>query len=343
MPKSLQSERRDALRRFVANALGRDDFELQPASADAGFRSYLRAVASADHGHAQTWIVMDAPPELVECAPFVGIAELLRAGGVNVPAIIAQDLERGFLLLSDLGRSTFLEAINSGDSPDPLMDAAIDALVTLQRIPVPDWLPAYDSALLEREIDLFPDWYLCRELGASLSRSELDDWNDARARIVSAALAQPHVLVHRDFMPRNLMPPISSETDPRPGVLDFQDAVSGPIAYDPICLFKDAFISWPSERVDRWLRTYHERGVNAGLPLPEYSAFRRDADWIGMHRHLKVIGIFARLKHRDVKPKYLADVSRFFSYLLDVLPAYPELAGLEHLLRRYHPESAQPA
>lgn len=333
-----QSERMNALRRFVANALSREDFELKPASADAGFRSYLRATANTG---ASTWIVMDAPSELVECAPFVRIAKVLGDGGINVPAIIAQDLERGFLLLSDLGQATLLEAIIAGADPAPLMDGAIDALVKMQQIPVPDWLPEYDQTLLEREIDLFPDWYLARELGANLSGHEHDDWNDARERIVSAALAQPRVLVHRDFMPRNLMPPTSPPTDLRPGVLDFQDAVCGPIAYDPICLFKDAFLGWPSERIEEWLRNYHDRGCAVGLPLPEYSVFRRNADWIGMHRHLKVIGIFARLKHRDGKPKYLADAPRFFTYLIDVLQAYPELAGLERLLQCYRPTEVQ--
>lgn len=266
---------------------------------------------------------------------------MLRDGGLNVPKVISQDLDQGFLLLSDLGPATYLEAINAGADAAPLFDAAIDALIRMQGIEVPAWLPRYDAALLEREIDLFPEWYLGRELGVTLIGSTAEGWNTARKKIIAAALAQPQVLVHRDFMPRNLMPPMTSAvnatTNAQPGILDFQDAVCGPIAYDPICLFKDAFMSWPRERVENWLAAYHRHGVTAGLALPDFTAFRRYADWIGMHRHLKVVGIFARLKHRDGKPKYLADAPRFFGYLLDVISEYPELAGLERLLRQYPP------
>jgi aminoglycoside/choline kinase family phosphotransferase len=210
---------------------------------------------------------------------------------------------------------------------DDLFDAAIAQLLKLQAIAPPTDLPAYDEALLARELRLFDEWFLGRHLGMALDCGDLEALDLAYRRLVDAAQAQPQVLVHRDFMPRNLMPVAGGAA-----VLDFQDAVRGPIAYDPLSLFKDAFLSWPQARVDGWLDRYHARALDAGLPVPPLPRFRRDADWIGIQRHLKVIGIFARLHHRDGKPKYLADVPRFFAYLDGVLPRYPELAPLAALI-----------
>ena len=246
-----------------------------------------------------------------------------------MPRVLDQDVEHGFLLLEDLGRDTYLHVLHA-DNADALFDDAMTQLLTLQKIAPPDDLPAYDEAMLTRELKLFDEWFLGRHLGVTLDCDDLENLDLVYRRLIDAALAQPQVLVHRDFMPRNLMPAAAG-----PAVLDFQDAVRGPIAYDALSLFKDAFLSWPQDRVDGWLDRYHARAVSAGLPVPALARFRRDADWIGIQRHLKVMGIFARLHHRDAKPKYLADAPRFLAYLDGVLPKYPELAPLEALLDRH--------
>jgi len=298
--------------------------ELQPASTDASFRRYYRLRAGG-----RSLIVMDASAERSSCGPFVDIARLLARGGLNVPQIIAQDLEQGWLLLSDLGRQTYLDVIGEHNA-DALFEPAIDTLIDLQRIPCPDALAPYDAALLRRELELFPEWYLQRHLGWRIDaalRAELDLLFDT---LIARILEQPRVLVHRDYMPRNLM-----VASPRPGVLDFQDAVHGPISYDPICLFKDAFVSWPEPRVADWLRRYWQRAGAAGLPVPEdFERFRADCDVMGAQRHLKVIGIFARICHRDGKPKYVEDVPRFFDYLRGAAARQPALAPLAALLDR---------
>jgi aminoglycoside/choline kinase family phosphotransferase len=311
-------------RDWACAVLDRTAADFAPASADASFRRYFRL--SADNG---SWIVMDAPPQNEDCAPFIRIAALMRAAGLHVPDVLAQDLERGFLLLSDLGRQTYLDVLNE-DNADALFADAIDALVRWQRASRPDVLPAYDAALLQRELDLFPDWYLARHLSVSFDAAAQRQWQTVCERLIAAALAQPQVYVHRDYMPRNLMPSV-----PNPGVLDFQDAVCGPLAYDPICLFRDAFISWPAERVEGWLRRYWTQATAAGVPVPAWPDFRRDADWIGAQRHLKVLGIFARINYRDGKPRYLADTPRFVRYVMAVAPQYPALAPLVDLFERY--------
>jgi N-acetylmuramate 1-kinase len=306
---------------WAREALADPALDLVRASTDAGFRSYWRT-----SGHDPSRIVMDSPPDKEDARPWLRIRSLLEAGGVRVPQVLAQDLARGFLLLEDLGADTFLQVIDDANADD-LFDAAVTQLLKLQAIAPPADLPAYDEALLARELRLFDEWFLGRHLGMALDCGDLEALDLAYRRLVDAALAQPQVLVHRDFMPRNLMPVAGGAA-----VLDFQDAVRGPIAYDPLSLFKDAFLSWPQARVDSWLDRYHARALDAGLPVPPLPRFRRDADWIGIQRHLKVIGIFARLHHRDGKPKYLADVPRFFAYLDGVLPRYPELAPLAALI-----------
>ena len=306
---------------WLAAKTGMTDGRAEPASADAGFRSYWRA-QSGDG----SVIVMDSPPDLEDVRPWLRVHDLLASGGVRVPAVLARDEERGFLLLEDLGNHTFLHLLDA-DNADTLFDAAIGQLLRLQTITPPSDLPGYDHALLDRELRLFDDWFLGRHLGLTLSAEQAATLEHCRQLLIDAALAQPRVLVHRDFMPRNLMP-----ADDGPCVLDFQDAVLGPIAYDPVSLFRDAFLSWPESRVDGWLRLYHARAADAGLPVPSLERFLRDADWIGVQRHLKVLGIFARLNHRDGKPKYLADAPRFIAYLDAVLPRYAELAPLQHLL-----------
>jgi aminoglycoside/choline kinase family phosphotransferase len=306
-------------------ATGDAHLELARASTDAGFRSYWRAAT----GGANSVIVMDSPPDREDVRPWLRMRELLEGGGVRVPRVLARDVEAGFLLLEDLGADTYLQVIHA-ENADTLFEAAIGQLLKLQAIACPPDLPAYDEALLARELRLFDEWYLGRHLHAAPDCGELEQLDAAYRRLIDAALAQPQVLVHRDFMPRNLMP-----ADDGPAVLDFQDAVRGPIAYDALSLFKDAFLSWPEARVGDWLAQYHARAAAAGLPVPPLERFRRDADLIGIQRHLKVIGIFARLHHRDGKPRYLADVPRFFGYLDEVLPRYPEFDALAAIIDRH--------
>lgn len=331
----MPTNRRRLLEDWLARVLGTHDFMLAHAAADAGARSYWRVVADG-----RSRIVMDAPPASNDLAPFLAIDALLREAGLAAPEVLAQDTSLGFLLLSDLGDRTMLQTIDAGADPEPLFEAAIDTLVHMQGIAMPPWLPTYDAALLERELDLFPDWYLAHHRGISLDAGEQAIWLDARERLVAAALAQPRVFVHRDYMPRNLMP-IGHAAEGRVGILDFQDAVSGPIAYDPLSLVKDAFRSWPLERAEGWLRRYWERARAAALPVPDWLQFLRDADWIGMQRHLKIIGIFARLKHLDGKAHYVEDVPRFFDYLAEVMPRYPELADFAALLARIAPAGSE--
>lgn len=307
--------------RWARNVLHDAAAELVRASTDAGFRSYWRAT-----GAAGSHIVMDSPPALEDVRPWLRIHALFQDGGVRVPQVLAQDAEAGFLLLEDLGADTYLHVIDA-DNADALFDDAVTQLLKLQAIAPPTDLPAYDEMLFARELHLFDQWFLGHHLAMVLDHDDQARLDVTYRRLVDAALAQPQVLVHRDFMPRNLMPVASG-----PAVLDFQDAVRGPITYDALSLFKDAFLSWPQARVDCWLDRYHARAVDAGLPVPALDRFHRDIDWIGVQRHLKVIGIFARLHHRDDKPRYLQDVPRFFAYLDAVLPKYPELAPLAELI-----------
>ena len=321
----LPSVRDDARLAWTRATLDDAAASLQRASTDAGFRSYWRTSARA---RAST-IVMDSPPDKEDVRPWLHIHDLLERGGVRVPRVLARDVDAGFLLLEDLGTNTYLQVIDAGNA-DAMFDAAVTQLLKLQAIAPPTGLPDYDEALLARELRLFDEWFLGRHLGVTLDCGELETLELVYRRLIDAALAQPQVLVHRDFMPRNLMP-----IDDGPAVLDFQDAVRGPIAYDALSLFKDAFLSWPQARVDGWLDRYHARALDAGLPAPPLPRFRRDADWIGVQRHLKVMGIFARLRHRDHKPKYLEDAPRFLAYLDGVLPRYPELQPLVAILDRH--------
>ena len=321
-PADDTSPRAAARLAWARAALADDGIALERASMDAGFRSYWRTAGHA----AKSVIVMDSPPDKEDVRPWLRIRDLLEGGGVRVPRVLARDVDAGFLLLEDLGAQTCLQVVDAGNA-DVLFDAALDQLLRLQAIAPPADLPGYDEALLARELRLFDEWFLGHHLGLALDCGALETLDGAYRKLIDAALAQPRVLVHRDFMPRNLMP-----ADGGLAVLDFQDAVRGPIAYDVISLFKDAFLSWPEDRVTGWVARYHARAVQAGLPVPDLARFRRDADWIGVQRHLKVIGIFARLHHRDGKPKYLQDVPRFFAYLGEVLPRYPEFDGLRRLI-----------
>lgn len=301
-----------------------------PASADASFRRYFRLRSGA-----RSWIVMDAPPEREDCRPFVAIARLLRRWGLNAPEVLGEDLARGYLLLADLGTQTFLHALTPANA-DALFGDAVAALIEMQARSLADTealraLPAYDATLLWREVRLFPDWYLPRHLGVTLGGEEDGELERAMGLLVRSALAQPRCFVHRDFMPRNLM-----LSTPNPGILDFQDAVVGPISYDAVSLFKDAFLSWPAEFVADGLRRYWEGARKAQLPVPSaFGEFWRQAEWMGLQRHLKVLGIFARLTYRDGKAHYVADTPRFVRYVMEVAPRYPELAALTALFERH--------
>ena len=301
-----------------------------PASADASFRRYFRL-----RDGQRSWIVMDAPPEQESCAPFVAIARVLRGWGLNAPDILAEDHARGYLLLSDLGTQTYLQVLTP-ENADHLFGSAIQALLKIQRYALEraheiHFLPSYDAALLWREARLFSEWYLPQHLKLVLNAEEASDLERVMGLLVRSALAQPRTFVHRDYMPRNLM-----VSEPDPGILDFQDAVSGPISYDVICLFKDAFLSWPEERVQGWLQVYWQAARAADLPVPQaFAEFQRQADWMGLQRHLKVLGIFARLTYRDNKPHYVADTPRFVRYVMDVASKYPDLARLTALFERH--------
>ena len=317
-------DRRQQLQHWVEHELNAAPLALEPASADASFRRYFRV----RNGGASA-IVMDAPPAHEDCGAFVRVARLMAEAGVHVPRVIAQDLERGFLLLSDLGTLSYLDALDDS-SADRLFADATDALVRWQLASAPGALPPYDAALLTRELELFRDWYLLRHCALALSDAQQESLAAVFALIVETNLAQPCVYVHRDYMPRNLM-----VCEPNPGVLDFQDAVYGPITYDVASLFKDAFLSWDEERVLDWTVRYWEKAKRAGLPAnPDFGHFYRDFEWMGLQRHLKVLGIFARLNYRDGKPAYLEDTPRFVGYVRAVAERYGALKPLVLLLDR---------
>ncbi|MFN3440036.1 MAG: aminoglycoside phosphotransferase family protein [Acidovorax sp.] len=309
---------------------------LRPASADASFRRYLRIDSAAGGSR----IVMDAPPDKENCKPFVQVQGLLAKAGLNVPQILAFDEPNGFMLLSDLGHQTLIELLN----PEKPQDAyawyqqATDVLLDWQKASQPGVLPAYDEALLRRELALFPDWYLAKHRGVTLDDSQQATLNSAFDAIVAHNLAAPQVYVHRDFMTRNLMAPVAPGAPL--GVLDFQDAVYGPITYDIASLMRDAFISWEEEFVIDITVRYWEKARKAGLLGAtsasgwgnDFGEFYRSVEWMGLQRHLKVAGIFARLTLRDGKPKYLADAPRFMHYIRTTTDRYRQLGPLLKML-----------
>ncbi len=320
-------DRRILLQRWIADVLraelGGARFELAPASEDASFRRYFRATLE----DGRSFVAMDAPPGREDCRPFVRIARLLAQAGVHAPEVHAEDLANGFLLLSDLGTRVYLAELNAQNA-DALMGDATDALILWQRATRQNQLPPYDEALLRRELNLFPEWYLARHRGITLSPDQAQVLEGSFALLVRSALGQPKVYVHRDYMPRNLM-----VAQPNPGVLDFQDAVLGPVTYDMVSLTRDAFISWEEERVLDWGARYWQKAKKAGLPVQsDFGEFWRALEWMGLQRHLKVLGIFARINYRDGKPKYLRDTPRFLSYARAVATRYRELAPLARLL-----------
>ncbi|MFD1261390.1 aminoglycoside phosphotransferase family protein [Entomomonas asaccharolytica] len=319
---------------FFKGKLNEDDILLKAASSDASFRRYFRLYLNN-----QSLIVMDAPPpqENKNCLPFIKVAGLLANQGLNVPQILAADLEQGFLLLSDLGTQTWLEILTEQNA-DKLFPLAIDSLIKLQQAPLSAELPEYNEALLQRELLLFPEWYLNKHCNIVFTETQQLLWEKICKKLIESALQQPKVLVHRDYMPRNLM-----LSNINPGVLDFQDAVYGPITYDITCLFKDAFISWPQAKVQQWLLQYWQQAKQNGISIQDnFEDFLLVSDLMGVQRHLKVIGIFARIMHRDNKPRYVKDVPRFFNYINEVIQRRPELNDLQELLKQLSlPENKQ--
>ncbi|MDE2365824.1 MAG: phosphotransferase [Betaproteobacteria bacterium] len=309
-----------------------EPFTLSPASADASFRRYFRV-----HVDGKSLIVMDAPPQQEDCRPFLHVAELFAEAGAHVPAVLAQDLAQGFLLLSDLGSTTYLQAlnealdndpVNAGGKADALYREAVNALLEIQLASKPGVLPEYDEAMLRRELNLFPDWYLGRHLQVVPDAKQKMELEGIFSRIVQNNLAQPRVFVHRDYHSRNLM-----VADPNPGIIDFQDAVYGPITYDLVSLFRDAYIRWDEERILDWLIRYWEQGRKLGLPVAhDFADFYRDFEWMGVQRHIKILGIFARLNYRDGKSAYLGDLPLVEDYLRKACERYRELSPLLTLL-----------
>jgi aminoglycoside/choline kinase family phosphotransferase len=315
--------RRAALERWLATLFQGARYSLAPASEDASFRRYWRL--TFDDG--RSYVAMDAPPDKEDCRPFVRVARLLKDAGVHAPEVHAEDPGQGFLLLADLGTKTYLQEINDGNAARLFSDAT-DALILWQLATRAGELPPYDEALLRRELNLFPEWYLSKHLRISLTEEQEQVLEKIFQLLVKSALAQPAVYVHRDYMPRNLM-----LAQPNPGVLDFQDAVHGPISYDVVSLFRDAFVSWDEERVLDWCARYWEKAKRAGLPVDaDFGEFWRSLEWMGLQRHLKVLGIFARINYRDGKPKYLQDTPRFITYARAVAERYRELRPLARLL-----------
>lgn len=322
-------QRLEQLKQLVGSQLGGLEFSISPASADASFRRYFRA-SYLDGGVEQTLIVMDAPPEKEDSATFVSIARTLRNCGVHAPEIVAVDLKRGFMLLSDLGSTQYLDRLTK-DRSELLYGDAMEALLTIQQQwPANHRLPPYDRALLMQEMGIFKEWYLGVHRQYLLNEDQAWELEEQFSLLADSALEQPQVAVHRDYHSRNLM---ALPTD-NPGVIDFQDAVWGPVTYDLVSLLRDCYIDWPQGEVERWSGIYFqqlvERQMITGVGLEQ---FMRWFDLMGVQRHLKAIGIFSRLNHRDGKPGYLGDIPRTMNYVIDVTARYPELGPLHGLVR----------
>ena len=308
-------------------AQGLHPASLRMASADASFRRYFRIDAAQG-----SRIIMDAPPDKEDCAPFARVAGLLADAGLRVPTVLAWDTAQGFMLLEDLGHTTMMQALQVADPQAnlPLYLQAIDALILLQKASRPGVLPAFDRAMIKREMELFPEWYLTRHRGLALDEAMRRTLDQSFEAIASECLAWPQVYVHSDFMPRNLM---LATGDARMGVLDFQDAVHGPITYDIGSLMRDAFLSWDEDFVLDITIRYWDKARAAGLPVgSDFGAFYRGVEWTGLQRHLRVTGIFARLTLRDGKPRYLADTPRFIGYMRTTAARYRELKPLLRLI-----------
>jgi len=316
---------------WISSQFPGNSFTLESASEDASFRRYFRAKFED-----RSLIVMDAPPSQEDCRPFVRVAQLFYAAGAHVPRVLASDLDLGFLLLDDLGTTTYLQVLRD-ENANRLYADAIESLVKIQLASRAGILPDYDETLLLRELRLFPDWYVSRQMRVAMDAAQSAVLDSTFQRILRNNIAQPRVYVHRDYHSRNLM-----LCDPNPGILDFQDAVYGPITYDVVSLFKDAYICWDEERILDWVVRYWERAKNAGLPVAaDFAEFYRDFEWMGVQRHLKVLGIFARLFHRDGKERYLRDLPLVNRYLRKVCERYSDFTPLLKVLDALEKRAAQ--
>ncbi|MFV9614548.1 MAG: aminoglycoside phosphotransferase family protein, partial [Gammaproteobacteria bacterium] len=313
-------QRQSQLQQWLKSLAENTYTDLQPASADASFRQYFRVTNTQDK---KTYIVMDAPPDKEDCRPFVQVTDLIRNSGANAPAIVAMDMQQGFLLLDDLGSKPYLEHLNTNTADDLYIDA-IDALIKMQTIDAV--LPAYDETLLQTELDLFETWYLNRHLDVQLNPEQKASLNSIFKILIESAEQQPQVFVHRDYHSRNLM--ITGSNNP--GIIDYQDAVIGPVTYDLVSLFKDCYIEWPREKIEHWLDLYLARLTPAHFIKKEN--LTRWFDLMGVQRHLKVLGIFARLNYRDGKSQYLNDLPLTLKYVVNACEQYKELQPLKDLL-----------
>lgn len=318
-------QRETELKKWLATVYPNQSFELSFAAADADFRRYFRATFSDGH----TVVCMDAPPDKMSVAPYLKVQKLFDM--VNVPQVLAADEALGFVALSDLGRTTYLAAMQHDPRESVhkvLLLEAIDELVVLQQASQPGCLPDYSHEIMLREVNLFPEWFVAKELGRPLTFKQQQLWQQTVETLLPPLLKQPQVYVHRDFIVRNLM-----LTRERPGILDFQDALYGPISYDLVSLLRDAFIEWEEEYVLDLVIRYWEKARAVGLPVPEaFDDFYRWFEWMGVQRHLKVAGIFARLYYRDGKDKYRPEIPRFLNYLRRTSRRYNDLAPLYALL-----------
>jgi aminoglycoside/choline kinase family phosphotransferase len=319
------AERLDELKRWLRDTAGLTDFHVEPASEDASFRRYFRVTFDE-----RTCIAMDAPPDREDMRPFVHVSCILHDIGVHAPELLEVDLDKGFILLADLGTQLYLDVL-SQHNVDRLYGDALGALLVIQaRGPNSHGLPSYDRRLLLGEMELFPNWLIGTHLSMPLSGGQRAMLDETFSRLADAALAQPRVCVHRDFHSRNLM--VTHENNP--GIIDYQDAVVGPVTYDLVSLLRDCYIEWPRERVEAWARGYHELALQSGVLQQGHDnqeQFLRWFDWMGVQRHLKAAGIFARLFRRDGKPGFLGDIPRTLGYVIEVSSRYPELSGLGSL------------
>ena len=311
-------------------------YSLEQASEDASFRRYFRLIFADGH----TQIVMDAPPSHEDCRPFLNVAELFSQSGVHVPKVYATNLANGFLLLSDLGKTTYLEALNE-TTAHALYDNANEALIHIQLASQEGRLPEYDRTLLLKELELFPKWYINHHLRLTLDAKQEFTLHQIFEKLLSNALSQPKVYVHRDYHSRNLM--LSGQAYPKnPGILDFQDAVYGPITYDLVSLYRDAYINWEEEHELEFVIRYWQAARRAGLPVyDDFSSFYQDYEWMGVQRQIKVLGIFARLYHRDGKDAYLNDMPRVMAYLQRSCERYSELHPMARLLNQLQARQVQ--
>jgi aminoglycoside/choline kinase family phosphotransferase len=325
-------QRQQQIADWLERLFPEESFELSPASADASFRRYFRATWTD-----RSLIVMDAPPDKEDCRPFLHVAQLFERAGTHVPHVFNQDLDNGFLLLSDLGNTTYLQRLKA-ENASRLYGDATDALIAIQLASRDNELPNYDEALLRRELNLFPDWYIAKHLSTEVTARQQSKLEEVFARILANNLAQPRVYVHRDYHSRNLM----WLEENNPGILDFQDAVYGPITYDLASLFKDAYIRWEEAEIMDWLIRYWEKARKVGLPVrSDFGDFYRDYEWMGVQRHIKILGIFARLYHRDGKDGYLKDMPLVMDYLRRACERYIDLKPLLNLLDELEPRATQ--